>query len=65
VDVFVEHKDILGMTGRLRVGNVLSARNKGFRTVYDGSRPDGDVLFTETLDRRIGPIVRFTLSGNF
>mgnify|MGYP001308897370 CR=1 FL=1 len=65
VDVFVEHKDILGMTGRLRVGNVLSARNKGFRSVYDGSRPDGDVLFTETLDRRIGPIVRFTLSGNF
>ncbi|MBX7496819.1 TonB-dependent receptor plug domain-containing protein [Qipengyuania sp. 6B39] len=65
VDVFIEHKDILGMTGRLRVGNVLGARNKGGRTVYDDSRPDGDVLFTEVSDRRIGPIVRFTLSGNF
>ncbi|MDG5749132.1 TonB-dependent receptor plug domain-containing protein [Qipengyuania sp. XHP0207] len=65
LDLFVEHKDILGMTGTLRVANVLGARDRGFRTVFDGSRPDGEVLFTEVQDRRIGPIVRFTLSGNF
>ena len=65
IDVFVEHKDIFGMTGRLRVGNILGARDRGWRTVFDGPRPDGEVLFTEVQDRRIGPIVRFTLSGNF
>jgi hypothetical protein len=65
VHVFVEHKDVFGMTARLQVNNILGARNKGWRTVYDASRPDGDVLFNERQDRRIGPIFRMTLSGNF
>lgn len=64
-NLFVEHKDILGMTGRVTVGNLLGARNKGWRTVFDGDRPDAPVLFNEVQDRRIGPIFRFSLSGNF
>lgn len=65
MSVFAENKDVLGMTARLQVANILGARNKGWRTVYDASRPDGDVLFNEVMDRRIGPIFRLTLSGNF
>ncbi len=65
VNVFVEHKNILGMTARASVNNITGARNYERRTVFDASRPDGEVLFEEFADRRIGPIFRFTLSGNF
>lgn len=64
VSVFVEHKNAFGMTARAQVGNVLGARNKFLRTVFGGPRPNGDVLFVENTNRRIGPIFRFTLSGN-
>ncbi|MCP5397472.1 MAG: TonB-dependent receptor plug domain-containing protein [Sphingomonadaceae bacterium] len=63
--LFVEHKDLFGMTANASAGNVLGARNRFFRTVYDGERPDSGVLFVEDTNRRIGPIFRFTLSGNF
>lgn len=64
-NIFIEHKNILGMTGKLMWANIPGARNKGWRTVYDAERPGGEVLFNEVVDRRIGPIFRFTLSGNF
>lgn len=63
--LFVEHKDVLGLTVQASVTNLLGARNYYRRTVYDGSRPDAPVLFDERADRRIGPIFRFTVSGNF
>ncbi len=64
-DVFVENKDVFGLTLRASVGNVLSARNRFERTVFDGSRPDGDILFIERADRRIGPVFRFSVNGEF
>ena len=63
--LFVEHKDVLGLTVQARVNNLLGARNYWRRTVYDGPRPDADVLFHEYQDRRIGPIFRLTVSGDF
>ncbi|MBX7502126.1 TonB-dependent receptor plug domain-containing protein [Qipengyuania sp. YG27] len=63
--LFIEHKDVLGLTVQARAGNLLGARNYWRRTVYDGSRPDGDILFHEYQDRRIGPIFRLTVSGDF
>jgi len=65
VDVFVEHKDVLGLTVNARAGNLLGARNKFERTVFNGSRADNDVQFQEERDRRIGPIFVFSVSGNF
>ena len=64
-DLFVENKDVFGLTVRAAVGNILGARNRFERTVFDGSRPDGDILFVEQSDRRIGPTFRFTVSGEF
>ena len=46
-------------------GNVLGARNKFDRTVFDGDRPGAPVLFNENTDRRIGPIFRLRVSGDF
>lgn len=63
--LFVEHKDVLGMTVRARVGNALGARQYRERTVYTGLRDASAVDFVELRNRRIGPIFTFTLRGNF
>ncbi len=65
MNLFIEHKDVLGLTVQARAGNILGARNKMYRTVFETSRPDGDIAFREVMDRRIGPIFRFTVSGDF
>ncbi|MEZ5694725.1 MAG: TonB-dependent receptor plug domain-containing protein [Altererythrobacter sp.] len=65
VNLFVEHKDVFGLTVRGIWGNVLGARNKFDRTVFDGDRPGAPVLFNENTDRRIGPIFRLRVSGDF
>ncbi|TMM49086.1 hypothetical protein FEV51_04645 [Qipengyuania marisflavi] len=65
VSLFVEHKDVMGLTVNASVGNVAGARQKNFRTVFADPRPGGDVLFNEQSDRRIGPMFRFSVSGNF
>lgn len=65
VDLFVEHKDVFGLTVNARFANILGARNKFERTVFAGPRPGSDILFLEATDRRIGPIFRFSVSGNF
>ncbi len=65
VDVFVEHKDIYGLTVNARVANIIGATQQFERTVFAGSRPDAQIAFIESFDRRIGPIFRFSVSGNF
>lgn len=65
MNLFVEHKDVFGLTVNASYGNVLGARNKFERTVFTGDRPSAPVLFNEVRDRRIGPIFRFSVSGNF
>ena len=63
--VFIEHKDVFGLTVQARAGNLLGARNNFIRTVFEDPRPDGAILFREEQDRRIGPIFRFSISGDF
>lgn len=63
--LFAEHKDVAGLTVRGSWANVLGAENKFERTVFSGDRPDAPVLFHERMTRRIGPIFRFSVSGNF
>jgi outer membrane receptor for ferrienterochelin and colicins len=62
--LFVERKDWHGLTLRLNAGNLLDARSKWNRTVYEGRRT-GPVAYTQVTDRRIGPILQFTVSGTF
>ncbi len=65
VNLFIEHKDVFGLTVQARAGNLLGARNKFYRTVYQTSRPSDEIAFREVMDRRIGPIFRFSVSGDF
>lgn len=63
--VFVEHKDVLGATVNLRVGNVFSGNTTLLRTVYDGPRDISPILFTEARRREIGQVFNLTVAGNF
>jgi hypothetical protein len=65
LSMYVEHKDLLGLKARVTVGNLLGGRDTFERTVWDGYRDTAPILFTEQRDRRIGPIFRFDISGNF
>lgn len=62
--VFVEHKDVFGLSVRATAGNLLGARSYYDRTAYVDRR-GGPVAFYEDRDRRIGPIFSFTVSGKF
>ena len=64
LSLFVENKDVFGLTVSASYGNVLGARNKFDRVVFAEDRPTDDILFVESMDRRIGPIFRFSVSGN-
>ena len=63
--VYVEHKDLLGLTARATLGNLVGGRDRDDRTVFDGPRTLSPILFTEERARRIGPIFRLDVSGNF
>ena len=63
--VFVEHKDVLGLTVRASVRNIANARSKRDRTAYTGVRGESPVSFIEERDRLIGPIFSFSVRGTF
>ena len=61
-NLFVEHKDVFGLTVRGTVGNLLGADQILDRTVSAGRRTD-PVLFFEQRRRTIGPIFALSVSG--
>ncbi len=63
--VFVEHKDVLGLTVRASIRNIANARSKRDRTAYTGVRGESPVSFIEERDRLIGPIFSFSVRGKF
>jgi len=63
--VFVEHKNVMGLTVRASVRNVANARSKRDRTVYTGVRGESPIAFVEQRDRLIGPIFSFSVRGTF
>ncbi|HYW17040.1 MAG TPA: TonB-dependent receptor plug domain-containing protein [Allosphingosinicella sp.] len=62
--LYAEHKDVLGLTVRATISNVLAARSMWDRTVYLGRRTD-PINFIERRDRLIGPIFSFQVRGKF
>jgi hypothetical protein len=64
-DLFIEHKDVFGLTVNATAGNLLGGDGFFDRTVYDGTRGMDPILFVENRKARIGPIFRFSVSGNF
>lgn len=62
VGIFVEHKNLMGLTVRGSVDNLFDTNESFTRTFYDGSRT-GSILFTEARDRYYGPIFTLAISG--
>lgn len=63
-NVYIENKDVYGLTIRAGVYNLLAADSMWDRTVYTGRRTD-PVQFIEERDRQIGPIFSFQVRGKF
>ena len=62
--IFVEHKDLWGMTGRFSIGNLSNQKERFWRRIHDGNRLD-PVLREEDRVRDFGPIISFQLEGKF
>ena len=65
LSVFVEHKDVFGLTVQGRVNNILEGEAVLLRTVHAGPRSTAPMLFAEDRRREIGKVINFTVKGNF
>ena len=63
--VYVEHKNVMGLTVRAQLANAVNARSKRDRTVYTGVRGESPIAFVEERNRLIGPIFAFSVRGKF
>lgn len=63
--VFVENKDVFGLDVKAQVFNVTDGRHIFRRTVYDGFRDTGSVLFHEDGDQSVGFIYQLSVKGKF
>jgi hypothetical protein len=63
--LFVENKDVFGLTVRATAGNILDARSTWDRFVFEGRRNTSLLDFNERRDRLIGPIFSFQVRGKF
>jgi len=63
--LFVEHKNVFGLTMRASVDNLLGTNESFSRTFFDGRRnaTNSNILFTEDRDRFYGAIFSLSISG--
>ncbi|WP_417622843.1 TonB-dependent receptor plug domain-containing protein [Parasphingorhabdus sp.] len=62
--LFVEHKNVMGLTVQANLGNLFGRRENFTRTVY-ANRRNGPIAFIEDRSRQFGLIYRLTVSGSF
>ncbi|MEL6686139.1 MAG: hypothetical protein AAFP97_00800 [Pseudomonadota bacterium] len=63
--LFVEHKDIAGMTLNVNLGNLLGQEEFFERTRFTARRDIGVIQQFEEIKFNYGPILRVSLSGDF
>lgn len=63
--LFVEHKDVFGLTVNVRVNNLLDRPLVLDRYVFSGPRGTAPLLFHEDRRRYVGRVVNLTVKGNF
>ena len=64
-NLFVEHKNVRGLTVRAEVVNLLNARHRLDRYVYAGRRTTSGLAFRQDANQLIGPIFQFLVRGSF
>jgi len=65
LSAFVEHKNLAGMTVRAEVANLLNARHRLDRTVYEGRRDVRPIAFIQRNNQLIGPVFSLSIKGGF
>lgn len=65
LSAYVEHKDVYGLTVRAIVGNILNARHRLDRRVYDGYRDANPLRYRQRNNQLIGPVFELLVKGNF
>lgn len=63
--IFIEHKDVMGMTVNANLGNLLGTEELFERTRFTARRDVGVIQQTERATFNFGPILRFSVSGSF
>lgn len=63
--VFIEHKDLVGMTLRASLGNLIGQEEFFERTRFTARRDVGVIQQSEEIKFNYGPILRLSLSGSF
>ncbi|HKR63312.1 MAG TPA: TonB-dependent receptor plug domain-containing protein [Thermoanaerobaculia bacterium] len=64
-NVYIENKNVHGLTVRAGMNNLFAADSMWDRTVYSGRRTTSPVAFIEDRHRQIGPIFSFQVRGKF
>jgi hypothetical protein len=64
LNLYLENKDVGGLTIRANVWNLLGAKNRLERTIYS-DRLSGDVAFSERRSRSFGYSYTLTIEGTF
>jgi outer membrane receptor for ferrienterochelin and colicins len=64
VGIFVEHKNVMGLTVKASIDNLLGTQEQFTRTFYDRRRTN-PILFSEFRDRDYGPVLGLAISGKF
>jgi hypothetical protein len=65
VGLYVEHKNVMGMTVRASVDNVFNGRHTLDRVVYTGYRDRSPVSFFDKRDQLVGPLFNLSIKGTF
>jgi hypothetical protein len=64
LNLYLENKDVGGLTIRANIWNLLGAKNRLERTIYS-DRLSGDVAFSEKRSRSFGYSYTLTIEGTF
>ena len=63
--IYVEHKNVFGMTAQFVLANPLNARHYRHRVHYEDWRDSSQIDFYQDANQLIGPIFQFRLKGTF
>ena len=63
--MFVEHKDVLGLTVRARMANLFKGDTVLSRWVHAGPHDRAPIVFHEDRRREIGYVFNLFVSGSF
>lgn len=63
--LFIEHKDLFGLTVQARINNLLDAPLVLERSVFTGPRGTAPLSFHESRRRYVGRVVNIVVKGNF